>query len=44
MGFTEHLQNVTKNNCDSLAELHTQKSAETTAPLKTSQSFLAVAP
>jgi hypothetical protein len=39
----EHLQNVTTNNYDSLTELHTSKVTETTAHIKSSQFFLAVA-
>jgi hypothetical protein len=42
IGFTEHLQNLTTNNCDSLTELHTPRITVTTAHLKSSQSFLAV--
>jgi hypothetical protein len=43
IGFTEHLQNVTTNNYDSLTELHTPKITVTTGYIKSSQSSLAVA-
>jgi hypothetical protein len=43
IGYIEHLQNVTTNNYDSLAELHTPKITVTTADTKSSQSSLAVA-
>jgi hypothetical protein len=43
IGITEHLQNVTTNNYDSLSELHTSKITSTTAHIKRSQSSLAVA-
>jgi hypothetical protein len=42
IGFIEHLQNLTTNNYDSLAELHTPKVTVTTANRKSSQSSLAV--
>jgi hypothetical protein len=42
IGFTEHLQNVTMNNYDSLTELHIPKITVTTAHIKSSQSSLAV--
>jgi hypothetical protein len=34
IGFTEHLQNITTNNYDSLTELHTPKVTVTTAHIK----------
>jgi hypothetical protein len=37
IGFTEHLQNITTNNNDSLTELHTPKITVTTAYIKFSQ-------
>jgi hypothetical protein len=43
VGYTEHIQNVTTNNYDSLTELHTPKITVTTAHIKSSQSSLAVA-
>jgi hypothetical protein len=42
IGFTEHLQNITTNNYDSLTELHTPKITVTTAHLKSSHSSLTV--
>jgi hypothetical protein len=46
IGFIEHLQNVTTNNCNSLTELPTPKTTVTTTHIKSSQfamSALAVA-
>jgi hypothetical protein len=43
IGFTGHLQKVTTNKYESLTQLHTPKITVTTAHIKTSQSFLAVA-
>jgi hypothetical protein len=43
IGFIEHIQNVTTNNCDSIPELHTPKITVTTAHIKSSQTSLVVA-
>jgi hypothetical protein len=43
ISFTEHLQNVTINNYDSLTERDTPKVTVTTTHMKSSQSSLAVA-
>jgi hypothetical protein len=43
IGSTEHLQNVTTNNYDSLTELHNPKITVTTAHTKSSQSSLVIA-
>jgi hypothetical protein len=43
IGFIEHLQNVTMNNNESLAELHTSKVTVSTAHIKSPESSLAVA-